>query len=273
MRLQPSACWRRVFGCDMTKLHYLDPNAAGQPTVLLLHGLGADATSWTLQLPALTGAGFRPIATDTPGFGQSPYDGHGWSIRRIAAELASLLEELQTGPAHVVGLSMGGTIAQQFALDFPQLTRRLVLVSTFSVLRPDTLSGWFYFIQRLVVVNTLGLPAQARLVAQRIFPAPHQEYLREILVETISRADPRAYRKAMASLGLFNSMKRLGEIKVPTLVVTGADDTTVTPARQHLLVDGIPDARQVIVPHAGHAVPVDQAERFNRELLAFLVNL
>jgi pimeloyl-ACP methyl ester carboxylesterase len=257
----------------MTKLHYLDPNAAGQPTVLLLHGLGADATSWTLQLPALTGAGFRPIATDTPGFGQSPYDGHGWSICRIAAELASLLEELQTGPAHVVGLSMGGTIAQQFALDFPQLTRRLVLVSTFSVLRPDTLSGWFYFIQRLVVVNTLGLPAQARLVAQRIFPAPHQEYLREILVETISNADPRAYRKAMASLGLFNSMKRLGEIKVPTLVVTGADDTTVTPARQRLLVDGIPDARQVIVPHAGHAVPVDQAERFNRELLAFLVNL
>jgi pimeloyl-ACP methyl ester carboxylesterase len=257
----------------MTKLHYLDPNAAGQPTVLLLHGLGADATSWTLQLPALTGAGFRPIATDTPGFGQSPYDGHGWSICRIAAELASLLEELQTGPAHVVGLSMGGTIAQQFALDFPQLTRRLVLVSTFSVLRPDTLSGWFYFIQRLVVVNTLGLPAQARLVAQRIFPAPHQEYLREILVETISNADPRAYRKAMASLGLFNSMKRLGEIKVPTLVVTGADDTTVTPARQRLLVDGIPAARQVIVPHAGHAVPVDQAERFNRELLAFLVNL
>jgi len=93
-----------------------------------------------------------------------------------------------------------------------------------------------------------------------------------MLVETISRADPRAYRKAMASLGLFNSVKRLGEIKVPTLVVTGADDTTVTPARQRLLVDGIPAARQVIVPDAGHAVPVDQAERFNRELLAFLGN-
>ncbi|MBE3067962.1 MAG: alpha/beta fold hydrolase, partial [Chloroflexi bacterium] len=58
----------------MTKLHYLDPNPAGHPAVLLLHGLGADASSWTLQLPALTGAGFRPIATDIPGFGQSPYD-------------------------------------------------------------------------------------------------------------------------------------------------------------------------------------------------------
>jgi pimeloyl-ACP methyl ester carboxylesterase len=254
----------------MTRLHYLDPNPAGNPAVLLLHGLGADASSWALQLPALTGAGFRPIAADTPGFGQSPYDGRGWSIRRVAADMASLLEELQTGPAHVVGLSMGGTIAQQFALETPHLTRRLVLVSTFAVLRPDSLSGWYYFMQRFILVNTLGLPAQARVVAQRVFPGPRYGQLREMLVETISRADPRAYRKAMASLGLFNSVKRLGEIKIPTLIVTGADDTTVTPARQRLLVEGIPAARQVIVPDAGHAVPVDQAERFNRELLAFL---
>jgi len=269
--MQPSACWRRVFACDMTKLHYLDPNPAGHPAVLLLHGLGADATSWTLQLPVLTGARFRPIAPDTPGFGQSPYDGRGWSIRRVAADMASLLEELQTGPAHVVGLSMGGIIAQQLALNYPHLTRRLVLVSTFAVLRPDTLSGWLYFAQRFILVNTLGLAAQARVVAQRVFPGPHYGQLRKILVETISRADPRAYRKAMASLGLFNSMKRLEEIKIPTLVVTGADDTTVIPARQRLLVDGIPAARQVIVPDAGHAVPVEQADRFNGELLAFLL--
>jgi len=190
----------------------------------------------------------------------------------MAADMAGLLEELRTGPAHVVGLSMGGTIAQQFALDTPHLTRKLVLVSTFAVLRPDTLSGWLYFIQRFILVNTLGLPAQAKVVAQRIFPGPHYGQLREKLVDTISRADPRAYRKAMASLGLFNSVSRLGEIKVPTLVVTGANDTTVTPARQQSLVDGIPAARQVIVPDAGHAVPVDQAERFNRELLAFLGN-
>lgn len=256
----------------MTKLHYLDPNPTGHPAVLLLHGLGADANSWTLQLPALTGAGFRPIATDTSGFGLSPYDGHGWSINRMAAELAGLLEELQTGPAHVVGLSMGGTIAQQFALNTPHLIRKLVLVSTFAVLRPDTLSGWLYFLQRFILVNTLGLPAQAKVVAQHVFPGPRYGQLREMLVETISRADPRAYRKAMSSLGLFNSVKRLGEIKVPTLVVTGAGDTTVTQSRQRILVDGISAARQVIIPDAGHAVPVDQAESFNRELLAFITD-
>jgi 3-oxoadipate enol-lactonase len=225
----------------MSNINYLDPNPGGYPAVLLLHGLGADAASWTLQLPALSAAGFRPLATDTPGFGHSDYDGRGWSIRRMAAELASLV-------------------------------RHLVLVSTFALLRPDTLSGWFYFLQRFIIVNTLGLPAQAKFVSHRVFPGPKYEQLRGILVETISQADPRAYRLAMTSLGLFNSTKRLSEIKAPTLVVTGADDTTVTPARQRLLLDGISKARQVIIPDAGHAVPVDQAQRFNQQLLTFLGN-
>ena len=254
----------------MTTLHYLDPNPGGFPAVLLLHGLGADANSWALQIPALTGAGLRPIAVDIPGFGQSPYNGKYWSISWVAARMAELLGELQTGAVHVIGLSLGGTIAQQFALDTPHLTRKLVLVSTFAVLRPDNLSGWVYFLQRFILVNTLGLAAQAKLVAQRIFPDPHSDQLRNILVDTISRADPRVYRKAMTSLGLFNSVKRLSEIKTPTLVITGADDNTVNPARQRFLVEGIPNARQVVIPHAGHAVPVDQGERFNKELLTFL---
>ena len=108
----------------MASLHFLDPNPTGKPVVLLLHGLGADGSSWTLQLPALSRAGFRPLAPDAPGFGGSPYDGGGWNIRRVAAQMAGLLEELGGGPAHIVGLSMGGVIAQQFALDFPQLTKK-----------------------------------------------------------------------------------------------------------------------------------------------------
>jgi len=254
----------------MTTLYFLDPNPEGHPAVLLLHGLGVSASSWTLQVPALTAAGFRPIAPDAPGFGESTYDGRGWTIPRVAAEMAGLIHELGCGPAHVVGLSMGGIIAQQFALDTPALTRKLVLVSTFAVLLPDSLSGWLYFLQRFILVNTLGLTAQARAVARHIFPGPDDEPFREMLVETISRADPRAYRRAMTSLGLFNSINRLGEIEAPTLVVTGEQDTTVAPGRQHLLVDGIPGARQVLIGEAGHAVPVDQPVIFNRELLEFL---
>ncbi len=254
----------------MTRLHFLDPNPGGSPAVLLLHGLGANGSMWTLQFDDLIAAGYRPLAPDAPGFGDSPYDGRGWNFRRVAADLAALLRELQTGPAHVVGLSMGGVIAQQFALDYPDLVRKLVLVSTFAVLRPGNLSQWLYFFQRLVVVHLVGLEQQSKIVARRVFPAPGQESLREMAAAQIARADPRAYRAAMRHLGLFDSRRRLGEIRVPTLVITGERDTTVSPARQKMLADGIPGARQVVLPGGGHAVAIDQAGAFNRALLEFL---
>ena len=255
----------------MTSLHFLDPNPSGGPAVLLLHGLGADGTSWILQMPALGEAGFRPVAPDVPGFGSSPYDGAGWNVRRVAAQMADLLEELGCGPAHILGLSMGGVIAQQFALDFPQFTRKLVLVSTFSVLRPQGLKGWVYFTRRAAAILILGMNAQAQVVARHIFPNPQDEGLRAMYLASVARANPRAYRKAMLSMGTFDSRNRLGEIKAPTLVITGSEDGTIAPERQKILAEGISSARQVIIPQAGHAVSVDQAQRFNQELLDFLM--
>ncbi len=254
----------------MISLHCLDPHPQGHPAVLLLHGLGADGTSWSLQVPELVQAGFRPLAPDTPGFGLSPYDGKAWSFCRMAAQMAELVRERCADPVHVVGLSMGGVIAQQFALDYPALTCKLVLVSTFSNLRPDNLSGWFYYLRRVAVVSTRGLPAHARIVAERVFPQPDYAPLREMLVATISQADPRAYRRAMFSLGAFDSRRRLGSIQSPTLVITGALDSTVLPARQLRLAAAIPGARHLLVENAGHAVPVDQSEIFNKALLNFL---
>jgi 3-oxoadipate enol-lactonase len=256
----------------MNRLNFLDPHPEGNPSVLLLHGLGANGSSWMLQFDPLANAGFRPLAPDAPGFGKSFYDGKGWSIRRVAADMAGLLTDLRRGPAHVVGISMGGTIAQQIALDFPHLVDKLVLVNTYAVLRPSKLSGWSYFIQRFILVHSLGLPTQAKFVAQRIFPGPEQEVLRQMLIDQITQADPRAYRAAMRALGTFNSIKRISGIKAATLVVTGENDSTVQPAHQRVLASKIPGARQIIIEGAGHAVSVDQPEAFNRELLAFLAH-
>jgi 3-oxoadipate enol-lactonase len=254
----------------MTGLFYLDPNPSGTPGVLLLHGLGANGSSWALQFTPLIEAGFRPLAPDAPGFGESRYDGRGWNFKRISADLSGLLKELGTGPIHLVGISMGGVVAQQFALDYPELVRKLVLVSTFAILRPAHWTGYLYFLQRFILVNTMGLSAQAKFVAKRIFPRPDQEPYRQLLIEQVTKADPRAYRAAMLHLGLFNIVKRLGEIKVPTLVVTGQNDTTVDPLRQKMLAESIAGARQVVIPGAGHAVGVDQPDEFNRALLGFL---
>ncbi|RPH56104.1 MAG: alpha/beta hydrolase [Chloroflexi bacterium] len=256
----------------MTGFFYLDPHPAGTPGVLLLHGLGANGSSWGLQFAPLIQAGFRPLAPDAPGFGETSYDGRGWNFKRIAADLAALIGELGLGPAHIVGISMGGVIALQFALDYPGLVRKLALVNTFAILRPAHWTGYLYFLQRLVMVNTVGLPTQARFVAKRIFPQPDQEPLRQILIEQVTKADPRAYRAAMLHLGLFNVVKRLDEIKAPTLVITAQNDTTVDPLRQKALVDGIAGARQIVIPGAGHAVSVDQPGLFNQALMEFLLN-
>jgi pimeloyl-ACP methyl ester carboxylesterase len=251
-------------------LNYTDPHPNGAPAVILLHGLGVTRASWALQFPPLIENGYRPIAPDAIGFGGSRYDGRGWSIARCAAAVADLIEALKTGPAHIVGISMGGTIAQQLAFDHPLLVKKLVLVNTFAVLRPGSFNGWLYFLWRFALVHTLGLPTQARFVARRIFPRPDQAVQREMMIAQILQADPRAYRAAMRSLGIFNSSRRLAQISAPTLVVTAENDSTVAPANQRVLVENIPGARQVLVPAAGHAVTIDQPERFNQAMLDFL---
>ncbi len=257
----------------MNDIHYLDPNPRGSPAVLLLHGLGATSISWQFQLTTLADTGFRPIAPDLPGFGESAFVGDGWTIPGVANSMVDLLSRLGIESAHIVGLSMGGVIAQQIARTHPQIVRKLVLVSTFSVLRAESLETWFYFLLRAFLLLIFGLKAQARRVALRVFPKPDQGLQRELLEKTIARSNKRAYRSAMFSLGRFDSRQWLSEIKAETLILTGNEDTTVSPERQTLLKNGIPGARQVIIDGAGHAVSVDQADQFNCELIRFLTEL
>lgn len=250
-------------------MHYLDPAPQHSETVLLLHGLGSTAASWQAQLTALAEAGFRPIAVDLPGFGKTPHRGP-WSPQRAAAAALALLESLDALPAHVVGISMGGTVALAAALEFPKKVRSLTLVNTFAALRPEGLREWAYFALRMVVVHTVGLEVQGRTVVKHIFPKAGQEAMREALLAEIRQADPRAYRAAMRALARFNVVSRLGEIHCPTLVVTGEEDATIPPTVQAELARGIPGARHVVISGAGHAVIADSPEAFNRALLEFL---
>jgi len=238
--------------------------------VLLLHGLGATCDSWGYQIPALTSAGLRVIAPDIRGFGQSTYPGRGVSVSDLSGDMACLLQSIRIERAHIVGISMGGTVAVQLALDFPQLIDKLVLVNTFAQLRPERPTLLAYFAFRFILVHTLGLPAQARAVASRIFPRPDQAQYRQELIRQICQADPNGYRAAMRALARFNATRRLGEIKSPTLVISGELDNTVPLNIQLRLAQGIPNSRHLIIPHAGHAIIADQPEVFNQVLLDFL---
>jgi pimeloyl-ACP methyl ester carboxylesterase len=120
-------------------------------------------------------------------------------------------------------------------------------------------------------VTFKGIHEQAVFASWRLFPAPEQEALRAILVEQITQADPNAYRAAMRALALFDTRRRLKQIKAPTLVVGGSNDSTVSAVVQSVLARGIPNAQQVIIPGAGHAVSVDHPEEFNRAMIEFLI--
>jgi 3-oxoadipate enol-lactonase len=226
-------------------LHYLDENSAAQPNVLLLHGLGANCDSWQLQTPHLVGAGYRVIIPDVPGFGKSTFSGGRVSI-------ASLTQ-------HIIQL-----------LDCLKITSTEVLVNTFARLNIAGPRQWPYYLQRLILLYTVGIPAQARAVARRLFPRPEQELLRQELITQILQADPRGYRSTLIALARFNVADRLKEIHLPTLVISGDADTTVPMENQHQLVKGISGARHLIIPNAGHAVIVEEPEIFNRILLDFL---
>jgi 3-oxoadipate enol-lactonase/4-carboxymuconolactone decarboxylase len=110
------------------------------------------------------------------------------------------------------------------------------------------------------------------MVAHRIFPNPEQELLRQALTRQILQADPKAYVSAMRALGLFDVTKRLHEISVPTLVISGRDDTTVPLENQAEMASKIPGAQQVIIPGGGHAIIAEQPVLFNQVLLEFLAN-
>ncbi len=266
----PSMAPQKRLTIAQSSIYYLDPSNSDCPPVLLLHGLGSNSSSWQLQLPEMISQGFRPVVPDIPGFGQSTCYDKNWTVRCSSRLIEQFITELGINPLPVVGISMGGTIALQLAIERPDLITELILVNTFASLRPVNFKGWLYFLMRALLTIGRGPNAQADFVAQRIFPEENQVELRSILVEQIIQTDPRVYKQAMRALGLFNVQNKLKTIKMRTMVITGGNDTTVPLIVQSKLVGSIPRAVQSIIPGAGHAVIADHPEEFNRVLLNFL---
>ena len=255
---------------SLRTIHFLDPSPENSQTVMLLHGLGSTSVSWQMQMNELMQKKFRPIAPDIPGFGKSKrFDGR-WTVSSAAQNLVEMMNELGEESFAVVGFSMGGAVALQIVLDFPEKINKLVLVNTFAALRPRDLDEAWYFVRRFVKASLLGAEAQAELVAHRVFPHPEKEDYRNVVVKQILEADRNTYNQAMRSLGRFNVLSRLKEISIPTLVITGERDTTISAHTQEKLVCSIAGAQQVFIPDAGHAAMIDQPELFNRALISFL---
>jgi pimeloyl-ACP methyl ester carboxylesterase len=253
---------------DNTRLYYED-QGSGAP-LFLIHGLGSSAQDWENQV-AHFAKSFRVIAPDLRGHGRSDKPAGGYSIRRFADDIAGLMSTLRTGPAHVVGLSLGGGVAFQLALDAPQLLRTLTIVNSAPEMILRTWQQKFAIGSRRVIVRMLGLPGFGRMLSKKLFPSPEHGAQRNTFEERFARNDPQAYTASLNALIGWSVSARLGEIRCPTLVITADQDYTPV-AFKEAYVAQIPNAHLAVVPDSRHALPMERPEAFNRVLMDFLVS-
>jgi pimeloyl-ACP methyl ester carboxylesterase len=253
------------------------PGPTGRPTlgpVVLVHGHGADLRLWQLQTPALAQAGYRAIRYDVRGHGRSSTPPSGYTWQNYALDLRDLLDRLGVSKAHVAGLSMGGGIALQFALDFPERVSSLVLVDS-------ALPGFDYSPEYGGAIEELVAAVRAegaRAAFERLwlthplfdgvqrFPE-HFELIRTMAMQ-YSAADyldetPHAPPEREA-------IDRLGELRAPTLVLVGDMDIPDFQIIAEVLAGNIEGARLQVVSGAGHIPPLEQPQAFNEALLGWL---
>jgi 3-oxoadipate enol-lactonase len=252
------------------RLHYKIHNPAGRsgPPVVLLHGLGSCGDDWLLQVPALT-PHHGVITPDLPGHGESGAPPSGLTIAALARSVAGLLDSRDARRAHIVGLSLGGVVALQLAVDRPELLSSLVLVNAFPRLRRHP-GGLVRGMVRIGLLAAAPMSWTGRWVAGGLFPGEGKAALREVAAQRIASNSRLPYLRTVGAILRFDLSRRLGEIHVPTLVLAGAEDRTVPLASKVELARGIEGARLEVIEGSGHATPIDAPEAFNAALLRFL---
>lgn len=250
-------------GCS---LHY-EEYGQGDPLVLL-HGLGSSCKDWEMQVPELA-RHYRVILMDIRGHGRSDKPRERYSIAGFSADLLALLEQLQTGPVHLVGLSMGGMVGFQFAVDHPEWLRSLCIVNSAPEVKRRTRSDWTWWAKRWAMARLLSLEAIGKALAARLFPKPEQAELRRKMAQRWATNDKRAYLASFDAIVGWGVSERLGQIRCPTLVITADQDYTPIQLKERY-VRLIPQARLAVIEDSRHATPLDQPQVFNQTLLHFL---
>ena len=250
---------------------YYEEAGSGEPLVLI-RGLGSDLQAWSLQTPALAQA-LRVITYDNRGAGRTGAPDKPYSIEGMADDLAALLGELKIAQASILGYSMGGMIAQEFALKYPNKVNKLILLASSAKL--DGYSRTV--IQNLVEIRQSNLSREqiARVTAPYIYSAKLMDdplRLENAIQATIdnpySQLDHAFIRQAQAILA-FDTTGRAANIAANTLVVTGEEDTLLPPRNSEALTKLIPGSKLVTL-EGGHAGVVEYPHEYNAAFLEFL---
>jgi 3-oxoadipate enol-lactonase len=239
--------------------HRLDGDGDG--VVVLAGGLGTTLELWDAQASALAPR-FRVLRYDHPGHGGSPLLADG-SVADLARAVVALLDELGLERVSFCGLSLGGAVGMQLALDAPDRVDRLVLAATSARFGPPE-----FWDARADAVRRGGVAAVADVVLERWFTPAFRDVrrYREMLTSTSTEG----YVQCCQALREWDLRGTLDGIDAPTLAVAGSDDPSTPPDDLRAIVAEIPGARLLVIDRVRHLLNVERPDEFNEALLAHL---
>lgn len=248
------------------------------PDLALLHSVGLSTREgWREQVPVLARR-FRVLTHDFRGLGDSALGDRPACVATYVEDLAALLDHVAMARPILMGVSLGGFVAQAFALAYPERVRALVLVSTASRIAAGN-SGARAARNRAIREHGMSVAAETQLEThfEPGFLAANPDVLAWYRAHYVAN-DPETYAAVMEDLGRFDSHARLSAIRCPTLVIAGGKDASnvaggVPGRAARALAEAIPGARLRIIDDCHHYPQIEKAKVFNREVLAFLDGL
>jgi 3-oxoadipate enol-lactonase len=245
--------------------------AGSGPLVVFLHGIGGNRTNWTGQLDSF-GNRFCAVSWDARGYGKSNDSPQTLTLSDYADDLLRLLDHLKADKAHLVGLSMGGMIIQDFYGRYAERVATLSLVDTSSGFGGTSEEVKHDFLSRRLDPLEKGLTPQdiAPGVVEVLVAKSASVAVREKLKASLSALRVEPYKQALYAIVTTDFRPVLPNITVPTLVIVGEEDQVTPPEASEFLVTNITGASLVKIPNAGHLTNIERPEVFNAALGTFL---
>ena len=260
--------FQRINGIQL----YYEEHGKGHP-VLLIQGLGYPSGMWFLQIPHFS-RHFRTIAFDNRGVGRSDKPDEEYSISLMASDAAELLCALRIEKANVIGVSMGGYIAQEMAMKRPDVVDRLILLAT-TYGGPEYMQLTKDLWNEAAAFKNLPPDEMIRkgmaLAAAPGFAQKYPELINRGVRVRLENLQPLyAFNRQAAAAFLFNSKERARLIRHPTLILAGSEDRVMPIQLTRILAEMIPDSTLTIYPDTGHLLFLERAQEINQAILEFL---
>ncbi|MCP4329433.1 MAG: 3-oxoadipate enol-lactonase [Alphaproteobacteria bacterium] len=251
------------------EVDYAIDGPTGAPVVTLVHSLATSHHAWA-EIAAGLQTDFRVLRYSLRGHGDTEATPGPYSIEQLADDLAGLLDVLDIGRSHIVGLSIGGMIGQSFAVRHPDRLARLIICSSLAEL-PDGASAIWQ--ARIDAAREQGMQAQAAGTIERWFTPDFRtanKAVPDAVCAMIAATSLDGYLGCCAAIGTMHLTPHLATVTAPTLVLVGSDDAGTPPAAARIIAAAIPGAELGIIEGVSHQMALQEPEIFTGSVRDFL---